>query len=232
MKTPLPARRTPRRAFTLVELLAAIAIIAALSALVLAIIPGVRNAQQSATTRGFVSAMQSSLESFKNTYGAYPTDACAASDSLAWQQALHDGLTGLKVLKQVNGSLQLLNFDDSKAATNASKKPVRLSFITGSQIPEITTSGETIITDESKALFVDAWNNPFQYRYAPISGNKLSTAWESPGFLLVSAGRKSAAETPVDSDFFSGGMESSGKIPDNYFDDQYRADNITNWKIE
>lgn len=219
----------PRSAFTLIELLVVIAIIGMLAGLIFSIAKGVNTTRNKSVTRGCISSMTTSLEAFKNTYHDYPMLTDGASDSESWQRAMHDALTGLKVLRKIDGQLRFIDFES--AVTDKSKTPQRLSFVSGAGLREITPSGG-VPNSETEAIFADAWDNPIEYRYNVISSNKPGLLWTNPTFLLISASGNFNGEKPVSADYFAGSMETTGDIPDDYFDDKYRSDNITNWKVE
>jgi hypothetical protein len=92
--------------------------------------------------------------------------------------------------------------------------------------------------------FVDAWGNPYDYRYRVLTPARFGE-WKSPNYLLVSCSvnfNESAVqgEPPLAGEYWdpapSGGstMERSGIVPPTYFDESgsngpFRADNIVNW---
>ncbi|MDR2981309.1 MAG: prepilin-type N-terminal cleavage/methylation domain-containing protein [Puniceicoccales bacterium] len=212
-----------RGAFTLIELLTVIAIIGILAAAFFAIGKGVVAAQNTGRARGDITTMKQALEAFKKSYSEYPMISGGSSDSKAWQQALHDCLTGTKVLKRKDNQIQLLDYQSARNDT--SKTAQKKSFLSEANIAVDDPNNQTT------AVFVDPWSNPYEYRYATISGGSVSTQWERPDYLLICAGAEYNEPTTT-ADYFMGSMESDGKVPSNYFDDKYRADNITNWKLE
>jgi prepilin-type N-terminal cleavage/methylation domain-containing protein len=228
MKRRLFPLRRAARAFTLVEILAVIAIIALLSALVLAISPGVDAKKKSAVSSASIRSMGSILENFKTTFGEYPLHDGASGDDEGWQRTLYACVTGLKILKLEDNKLRLLRYDEVSSADG--KIPQRRPFAS-EKIFEVNQVNGVVPANEDARFFVDGWSNPLAYRYNVISSGALGTQWERPDFLLISAGSK--FREPIQSnDFFSGSMESTGKVPDQYSDDPYRADNITNWNLD
>ncbi|MDR1497517.1 MAG: type II secretion system GspH family protein [Puniceicoccales bacterium] len=219
------SRRRARNAFTFIEILTVIAIIGLLGTIVLAIAPLVENKKRSSVTTASIRYMSAILENFKTTYGAYPVHDGGTGDSVGWQRNLYACITGLKVLKNEDNTLRLLRYD--AVTSSDTKTPQRLPFASESTFEVVRING-TVPPNEDERYFVDGWGNPFAYRFNIISGGKLGTQWERPGFLLISAG-KNFREPLADNDIFSGNMESTGKVPDEYFSDSYRADNITNW---
>ena len=71
----------PLSAFTLIELLIVIAIIAVLATLVLAAASGVQKKGARSRTEGEIAALGAALESFKSDNGDYPTNSISNSSS-------------------------------------------------------------------------------------------------------------------------------------------------------
>jgi prepilin-type N-terminal cleavage/methylation domain-containing protein len=221
-----------RRGFTLVEVLAVIAIICLLVAMLLTIVPGVIVARSTARTKADVSALGNALEAFKLYYGEYPPgEGENASDQEKWQHVLYDCVTGQKVLHVQNGDLELADYRKLPAGSTR-LAPARKPFLTDANISlGLDVTGQ-IPKDERDRYFVDAWGNAYAYRYNSIVAGKLGLAWKRPGFLLISPGPK-FKEKDKETDYFSedyfiGNMETDGRIPNDYFSGD-RADNITNW---
>jgi prepilin-type N-terminal cleavage/methylation domain-containing protein len=212
-----------RRAFTLVELLAVVAIIMLLASLVLFIARGVVDSQKSAATESYVQVLKLGAENFKVTFGEYPTHPSGSTDSESWKRTLYGCLTGYKVLRVSEQQIQLANYDQVNTKTKALRKP----FVTESQLKiNLLDSGD--MPEEAERYFLDAWENPFAYRYNIIESGAMGKAWGRPDFLLISPGTK--FHDPVrNTDYFSDGMEMTGFVSDTYFDDEYRASNITNF---
>jgi prepilin-type N-terminal cleavage/methylation domain-containing protein len=228
MKRRLFPLRRAARAFTLVEILAVVAIIATLSGLTLSISTYMVAKRNSSVTRGSIHSMGSILENFKNTFGEYPLHDGASGDDEGWQRTLYACVTGLKILKSEDNKVRLLRYDEVTGTDG--KIPQRRPFAS-EKVFEVNRVNGVLPANEDDRFFVDGWSNPLAYRYNVISSGTLGTQWERPDFLLISAGSK--FREPVQSnDFFSGSMESTGKVPEQYSDDPYRADNITNWNLE
>ncbi len=79
-------RQESKRAFTLIELLAVIAIIALLSAITLGVIKGVNERAAIGQAKAELSVLAQSLEQYKRQYGDYPQ--IAALDSAKFLQSL------------------------------------------------------------------------------------------------------------------------------------------------
>lgn len=214
------ARRS--RGFTLVELLTVIAIIAILAAMTLALATFAKASRSKARATGEISLISTKLEEFKSRYGEYPMAETSSQDE--WSKTLYNALSGRWTYKRVNGKLA---WDKSLEGSPAEKlRP----FLDAGQV------GTDADTESGKAAtkFVDPWGNDYRYRYGKLnaSSGKPDPQWDRPGFLLISKGGKfkkedAAGEDPADC--FQGEMETTGVVTDSYFDDEYRADNITNF---
>ena len=93
--------------------------------------------------------------------------------------------------------------------------------------------------------FVDAWGNPYDYRYRVLTTQARFLEWKSPSFLVVSCSANFnepavEGEPPTLAEYWdsapAGGstMIRSGIVPTSYFDESgsngpFRADNIVNW---
>jgi hypothetical protein len=93
--------------------------------------------------------------------------------------------------------------------------------------------------------FVDAWGNPYDYRYRVLTTQARFQEWKSPSFLVVSCSANFIepaveGEPPALAEYWdsapAGGstMIRSGIVPTSYFDEAgsngpFRADNIVNW---
>lgn len=221
-------RNRHRHAFTLVEILCVIALIGILSAIVLSITGGVYASRNAARARGEIQMIGVAIESFKRSYGEYPLHNGGSNDDEGWRRSLYACLSGLKVLKVKENQIQLINYES--ASDDPSKTPVRRAFLSDAQInTNRNAKGEA--PNENERYYVDPWENPYGYRYSTLSGGAVGKQWERPGYLLVCAGVK-YQEPIASTDYFVGAMEITGTVPEDYFDDEYRADNITNWRLE
>lgn len=222
-------RPTPaRRGFTLIELLAVIAIIGLLAGMVLGLAGYVKNSKAEAKARGDIALLRTKLEEFKTRNGEYPIPESNSEQDA--EAALFNALTGRWTYKTVNGVRQ---WNKSNASDPDSRRPLV-------QDNEVGTE-KTFDADRTPTKFIDPWGNAYRYRYGKLTSGKVDTTWNNPGYLLISAGAKISAKVAEidggsvpDSDFFMGseattGIIGSGTDDAAYFEDQYRADNLTNF---
>jgi prepilin-type N-terminal cleavage/methylation domain-containing protein len=107
----LPANRMPqpaRRAFTLVELLVVISIIAVLAALILPLAGSVNRVKKEDTAQAELQKLESALENYKAKYGTYPP----SSGNLVVTNAMFYELSGV-----TNDSINYIPLDGSASVT-------------------------------------------------------------------------------------------------------------------
>lgn len=209
-----------RKAFTLVEVLVVVGVIAILAAVTVGLLGPVENAIRTSNAKAQCDKISMAVEDFKSTYGEYPMLE-DSGDQEDWEKLLMDSMRGDKILVRKGGKMQLIDFDDGKS--DAERRP----FL---ELSEFSFDSEDV---DSATKILDPWENPWQYRYNVISGGKLGKNWFGPTFILISAGPE--YEDPVGTDdFFTGDLEEEG-VPDldpdgdDYYFADIRADNITNF---
>lgn len=171
---PLTRERAVR-AFTLLELLAVITIIAILAGMV---IGGGRRASEAgkiARAKAELAALGAALESYKRNYGDYPR---ILSDSLATDtgsgQALYAALNGQRGPQLVSANFTV-------------RQRVLL------EKPRFTLA-QPAAADDAVNTLLDPWGNPYRYAYNP------GTAWKNSSFVLLSAGPDGNATLPIPGD--------------------------------
>ena len=86
--------RSGRRAFTMIELLVVISIIAVLAGLVAMVAKGAMAQSKIKKAQGQIMAMQEGLEEYKRLYGSYPKVAGGSTDPIVQAKMLYQALTG------------------------------------------------------------------------------------------------------------------------------------------
>jgi prepilin-type N-terminal cleavage/methylation domain-containing protein len=242
------SRPSARRAgFTLVELLVVIAVIAILATITFGLFKAANTGRNKSKSKGEIQAIAMAAQSYRKAYGDFP--GCATGTDDRYRRDLLDQLLGRRVIRFTNPGTPpvLLNFDDASLPGGANR-----------QMRSFLSTGDVMTNDDSQISandwrggnaacreFVDAWGNPYDYRYRVLSSLARFQEWRSPNFLIVSCSANFnesavAGEPPALAEYWdtapAGGstMLRSGIIPQTYFDESgangpYRADNIVNW---
>ena len=244
MRPPL-ARRS---GFTLIELLVVIGIIGLLSAITFGLFRSANSSRNKSKSRGDIQAIAMACQSYRKMYGDFPCSATGTDER--FRRDLLDQLIGRRLIRTTTpgGLTTLLDYDDTSLPTGSAGRQMR-SFLT---LGEIDTNNNSKLSandwksnNAASREFVDAWGNPYDYRYRVLTAGKF-TDWKSPNFLFVCASAK-YVEAPTEGDILalgeywdpaaSGGttMLRSGIVPATYFDETggdvgpFRADNLVNW---
>lgn len=213
------------RAFTLVELLTVIAVLAILSSLAVGLIRGAQQRAQLARAKSELALLAQALEEFKRTYGDYPQSGPSAANSqrvtgtagpgLASAQAiLFNALTGVygptgSAGGRLNGPLLV---DISRFTLEV---PFTAADLTTFSIPVGTPPAKPAVDN----AFVDPWGNRYLYFYKRPGA--AATTWLAPAYLLYSAGPDGAATNlPASTGLFSGSNQTSGDNADNIYADK------------
>lgn len=242
---PSVARRS---GFTLIELLVVISIIAILSAITFGLFRAANNGRNKSKSRGDIQAIAMACQSYRKAYGDFP--CCADGSDDRFRRDLLDQLLGRRLIRVTTpgGLPTLLAYDDPSLPTGSAGRQMR-SFLS---FEEVNTNDNTQIAandwrsnNAACREFVDAWGNPYDYRYRILTAGKYAD-WKSPNFLFVSASAK-YVPAAVEGDMLSLGeywdpaasggtnMTRSGIVPPTYFDEDsgnsgpFRADNLVNW---
>jgi len=146
-------------AFTLLELLAVIAIIAVLTGIVIGVGRRASEAGKVARAKAELAALSAALESYKRQYGDYPR----TDDNAQLLQALIGKLGPTRLALNPAGRAQL----------EAAKFVIALSAAPNTPVdPFVNTS----------AVLLDPWEQPYRYVY------KTGGTWTNPSFVLYSIG--------------------------------------------
>ena len=242
------SRPSPRRAgFTLVELLVVIAVIAILATITFGLFKAANNGRNKSKSKGEIQAISMAAQSYRKAYGDFP--GCATGTDERYRRDLLDQLLGRRLLRFVNAGAPpaLVAFDDA-ALPGGGNRQMR-SFLS---VDDVTTNDDAQISandwrggNAACREFVDAWGNPYDYRYRVLSSQSNFLQWRSPNFLLVSCSVNFVepavqGEAPALDEYWdpapSGGstMTRSGIVQASYLDESgsngpFRADNIVNW---
>ena len=194
------SRHPTERAFTLIELLTVISIIAILSAITFGVVKGVNDRAAIAQAKAELASLAQALESYKMQYGDYPQFAVPpgtgtpASSALATtsdinivysaQGILFNALMGKRGplppgTYTLNGAPITVNSINGKPFVDLSKFTLLYTADdTYKHIPDSTT--KTMVSN----AFMDPWGHSYYYAYK-AAGN---ATWTSPSYVLMSAG--------------------------------------------
>ncbi len=156
------------RAFTLLELLAVIAIIAVLTGIVIGVGRRASEAGKVARTKAELAALSAALESYKRQYGDYPRTA----DGTILVQSLIGrlGPTGTTLSPAGRAQMEAAKFHLALGANpDAAVDPFA----------------------NTSAVFIDPWGQPYRYVHK-TSGS----SWTNPSFVLYSVG-PDGADSPT-----------------------------------
>lgn len=159
-----PSTRLPSRAFTLLELMAVIAIVAVLTAVVIGVGRHAAQAGKVARAKAELAALAASLEAYKRQYGDYPRIASDTSIDLATgSEQLYLALSGFRA-----PALDSLPFAAQQ----------RILF----ERSRFTMADLRAPDDAKENHFVDPWGQAYRYAY------KAASAWKNSSYVLASAG--------------------------------------------
>ena len=222
---PLARPSRSRSAFTLTEILTAMAVLAILVGLSVGMLRSSKQRSGLAQARGELAALTQALEAYKQHYGDYPQTGNAAQASIipgarvttAQAQAqLFNALTGVygptSFTARQNGPVFV---ELSKFRTEVSMEDATMK--TTVSVPK----GTPPLKDAVANCFIDPWGNRYVYHYkaAPVAGSPITSTWRLPGYLLYSAG-PDGRETPPDrtTGLFNGtGAQFNGLNADNVY---------------
>ena len=241
------SRSSARRAgFTLVELLVVILVIGILATITFGLFKAANIGRNKSKSKGEIQAISMAAQSYRKAYGDFP--GCATGTDDRFRRDLLDQLLGRRLIRFTTpgNPPALLAFDDSSLP--GANRQMR-SFLS---MDDVTTNDNSQISandwrggNAACREFVDAWGNPYDYRYRVFTSTARFQEWKSPNFLVVSCSANFVdaavqGDAPALAEYWdpapAGGstMTRSGIIPASYFDEAgatgpYRADNIVNW---
>lgn len=210
-----------KSAFTLIELLAVVAVVIILTGITFGIKKGVVNTQARTQAQAELAMIAQALEEFKLAYGDYPiisldgdpTTGSANAKNLMYALVGYGKQGWQEVTDSENNTTKQYQFDQVKSG-NAKRfiDPSRLNYAgnKGFVAPGEDDDGD-LISDTS---LVDPWQQPYVYVY-----NKGKTSWDNTGYVLFSKGPDRLADL---GDFQDTGIvdESSSNNLDNIYPNQ------------
>lgn len=200
------ACRNRKGGFTLVEVLAVIALVVVLVGLLIGVMSGVQRRAEVARAEGELAMLAQALEQYRAALGDYPWVERHAADGAGAEangRRLYQALMGYRsplgdrILR--GGSLQVRDGGDPLAAAGPAG---RRRFIDPAEVG-VGSDGEFLpagaahdpgagAPDFSQRTFLDPWGRPYVYLYRSEAA---PDAWRNPGFVLYSLGPDGHAGT-------------------------------------
>jgi len=161
------------RAFTLIELLTVIAIIAVLAGIVIGVGKRASESGKIARTKAELAALSTALESYKRQYGDYPRTGAAANLVIGTLIGTNDGPGILfNALAGKRAPIVSLSAIDGRALVDFALFTLAVP----------TALPETGNTTQLANAFLDPWGRRYVYYY------KTGGAWSNPSYVLYSVG--------------------------------------------
>jgi prepilin-type N-terminal cleavage/methylation domain-containing protein len=170
--------QAPTRAFTLIELLTVISIIAILTAIGLKVIKGVKERSSVGLAKVELAALSQALEMYKLQYGDYPqTGRTAATAFTAPVTAVANTSVQYMLFNALNGKLgpKLAALTNQKFFVDLA----RFSLFQTESANMPTAAGLPV-----ENAFLDPWGQTYIYYYKTVGG----ATWTSPTYVLFSVG--------------------------------------------
>jgi prepilin-type N-terminal cleavage/methylation domain-containing protein len=227
-----PARRAPRRAsaFTLIELLIVIAVIALLSALTLGLVQGAKRRATTARAKAELAHLAQALEAYRRLYGDYPQTGLAAHATptvsavvgpTTAEALLFNALTGVFGPSRFSAA-DRLNGPDLVDLTKLTPEVAVVTATFG--VPLGSPPQKSIVANS----FLDPWGRRYQYYYrvaAPVAPNgnvSIPNVWQSGSYVLYSVGPDGLEATTPNrlTGLYSGTTQTTGTNADNIYADK------------
>jgi prepilin-type N-terminal cleavage/methylation domain-containing protein len=232
----MPIARHPRRshAFTLLELLTVMAIMAILASITFGVIRSTKQRANIARTKSELTLLVQALEEYKRHYGDYPqTGPSAANSQRVTSTTAGPGANTaqarlLNALIGVYGPNSFSTRLNGPMLVDVSRLTLEIAFSTTAAPTTnlLTTfavaSGTPPAKQPANNSFVDPWGNRYLYFYktATASGGR-PPQWTAPSFVLYSTGPDGASTTlPNAAGIFSGTTQTTGDNADNIYADK------------
>jgi len=226
----MPPARLHRRthAFTLLELLTVMAILAVLSSITISVIRGTKQRANLARAKAELSFLVQALEDYKRHYGDYPQAGASAANSQRVTGTAGPGVN----------TAQARLFNSLTGVYGPTSFATRLNGPTFVTVTKLTTelalnattfavpSGAPPAKQQVNNSFIDPWGNRYLYFYKPVTPARgRPPQWNAPSFVLYSAGPDGASTNlPNATGVFAGNAQNStqnsGDNADNLYADK------------
>lgn len=189
--------RRSASAFTLVELLTSISVVAVLMSIAIGTVQAVKGRAAIAHARADLASLVTALEEFKRIYGDYPqlgefSQAAATPTAVA----TGPGITTVqaKLFNCLTGVFGAKNFTNSDRVNGPNLLDVgKLSLngvLTTQFLVPVSNTPNPPSKVEQNVCLLDPWGRRYMYYY---KNARTPTQWQASGYVLYSAGRVVAA---------------------------------------
>lgn len=181
-----------RAGFTLVEILAALALIATLLAVAVPAMQGARERAACTRARAELALIAQALESYRRAWGDYPQTGDFTQAAAAMSEALSLNHAQSKLCNALAGVFGPTRFGPGDELDGPQfLDPAKLTLET---FPAAVASAEERPTHaEICAALLDPWGRRYLYYYRRASA---AAAWMAPGYWLYSAGPDGRHQSP------------------------------------
>ncbi len=193
-----PRRHRRSSAFTLIELLSAVAVLAILSAIAIGAVRGAKNRALLAKARSELATLATALEEFKRIYGDYPQtgefgQATATPTGVSAQVPNGTGpgasTAQAKLFNALTGVFGARSFGNADRLNGPNLIEVGKFTVNGTLtntfLVPVSNTPNPPSKPEQNACLLDPWGRRYVYYY---KNARTPNNWQATGFVLYSAG--------------------------------------------
>jgi type II secretory pathway pseudopilin PulG len=223
---PFARNRRFTSAFTILELLVAMALIALLFGIGLRTMRGSKQRTAIGRAKAEMAALAQALEAYKNHYGDYPQTGGMAQATPAVTSDIATSQAQCALFNALLGVYAPTDFSTTRnGPTFVELSKFRVEE-TRDYTNRVSTNSLGVATGNPPAKprvassFLDPWGNRYQYYYksAPIPGRPTNNQWRPSGYLLYSCGPDGQQTAPnINTGLFTGTTQTTGTNADNIY---------------
>ncbi len=221
----MPHARPHRRshAFTLLELLTVVAILALLAAISFGVIRSTKQRANTARAKAELALLSQALEDYKRHYGDYPQTGPSAANPQRVTGTVGPGANTAqaRLFNALIGVYGPSNFNtrlNGPFLVDITKLTVEVPL---NNAAFAVASGSPPAKQAVNNAFLDPWGNRYLYFYKVATVPGRPAVWTAPSFVLYSTGPDGASTTlPNPAGVFSGTTQTTGDNADNLYSDK------------